>query len=155
MEENEIELTRGQESNVLLLDKIDKLEDDKKIHSIAEAYKFIKEGDAKESEQAREWTRMYMEDARLKRSMDIEEKKVDNDYKIRHAELVNERVKDITSLGKTAVVGVTMVGVSKVAVDTVIDIEKNGVLTSNPLSKEVISKVFKTPIEWVMKLIFH
>ena len=155
MEENEIELTRGQESCVNLLDGLDEEKDDKKINSVAEAYKFIKEGDAKESEQAREWTRMYMEDERKKQELRIEEKKIDNDYKIRRAELMNDRVKDITSLGKTAVVGVTMVGVSKVAVDTVIDIEKNGVLTSNPLSKEVISKVFKTPIEWVMKLIFH
>lgn len=151
----EQELTRGQESEVLLLDKIDKKEDDKQIHSLAEAYKWIKEGDAKESEQAREWTRMYMEDEREKAKLRIEEKKVDNDYKVKHAEVINTRVDKICDTAKSVAVGATMVGISKVAVDAVMDCERDGILITNLFSKEVIGKVVKTPIEWVMKLIFH
>lgn len=151
----ETELTKCQETGVILLDKLDKEVDAAKINEIGEAYKFIKEGDAKESEALTHWNEVCMEDEREKARLALEKEKQEAEYKIEKAKIVNERVDRILDTIEKATAGVAIFGVTAVGTKAVIEFEEKGLLQSNPLSKEFIKRAVSEPWNWILKFLKH
>lgn len=149
------DLTRCQESGVELLDKMDKEVDTKKIHDLGEAYKFIKEGEAKESEANVHWNEVIMEDEREKARLELDREKQLAEYKIEKAKILNERLDRMLDTVEKASAAAAIFGVTAVGTKAVIEFEEKGLLQSNPLSKEFIKRAVTEPWNWILRFLKH
>lgn len=149
------DLTRCQESGVELLDKMDKEVDTKKIHDLGEAYKFIKEGEAKESEANVHWNEVIMEDEREKARLELDREKQLAEYKIEKAKILNERLDRMLDTVEKASAAAAIFGVTAVGTKAVIEFEEKGLLQSNPLSKEFIKRAVSEPWNWLLRFLKH
>jgi len=143
-----IELTKCQDSGLKILEKMDEENDPSKIKAYAEAYKAIKEADAKEVEVNTKWSLACLEDDREKRNLEFEEKKLKRDTTIHTID------KMLDTTGK-ALTGAAVFGVAAVGTKAVIEMEEKGLFASNILTKEFMSKVVKDSLGWIFKIFRH
>lgn len=149
------DLTRCQSTGVELLDKMDKEVDTKKIRDLGETYKFIKEGEAKESEANVHWNEVIMEDEREKARLELDREKQNAEYKIEKAKILNERLDRMLDTVEKASAAAAIFGVTAVGTKAVIEFEEKGLLQSNPLSKEFIKRAVTEPWNWILKFLKH